>query len=305
MKKKIVVFIIIVISITLTACSKNQSSSSDTKQKGNSKIEIVASFHAIGEFAKAVGGNKVEVKVIIPDGTEPHDFEPKAMDIARMSEARMFVYNGLGMEAWADKVMASINSTELVKVDTSKEADLITNGKPEEIKEHGQYDPHLWLSLKGAQKQAKNIEVALVKVDPSNSDYYSENYKELYNKLEKLYTEYLAKFKTIKNKNFVTGHAAFAYLCRDFGLEQNSVENVFAEGEPSANRLRELVDYCKANSIKVIFLEDMASPKISETLAREVNAKVAKIYTVESKENNMGYLESMTYNLQKIYESLK
>ena len=305
MKKKLVVFIIIVLSITLAACGKNETNSSETKQKGNSKIEIVASFHAIGEFAKAVGGNKVEVKVIIPDGTEPHDFEPKAMDIARMSEARLFVYNGLGMEAWAEKVIASINSTELVKVDTSTGADLITNGKPEDIKQHGQYDPHLWLSLKGAQKQAQNIEAALVKVDPSNKDYYNKNYKEFYNKLEKLYIEYLNKFKTIKNKDFVTGHAAFAYLCRDFGLEQNSVESVFAEGEPSANRLRELVDYCKANAIKVVFLEDMASPKISETLAREVNAKVAKIYTIESRENNMDYVESMTYNLQKIYESLK
>jgi zinc transport system substrate-binding protein len=305
MKKKIVVFIIIVLTFTLTACSKNQSGSSESEQKGNSKIQIVASFQAIGEFAKAVGGDKVQVKVIVPAGTEPHDFEPKAMDIARMSEARLFVYNGLGMEAWAEKVIASINSEELVKVDTSKEANLITNGKPEEIKEHGQYDPHLWLSLKGAQKQAQNIEAALVKADPSNSDYYSKNYKGFYDKLEKLYTEYLSKFKTIKNKNFVTGHAAFAYLCRDFGLEQNSVENVFAEGEPSPNRLRELVDYCRANSINVIFLEDMASPKISETLAREVNAKVAKIYTVESSENNMDYIESMTYNLKKIYESLK
>jgi zinc transport system substrate-binding protein len=305
MKKKLVMFIIIALSITLTACNNSEADSTQKNQKDNSKIEIVASFHAIGEFAKAVGGNKVDVKVIVPDGTEPHDFEPKAMDIARMSEARLFVYNGLGMEAWADKVTASINSTELVKVDTSKDADLIANNKTDEINERGQYDPHLWLSLKGAQIQAKNIKVALEKVDPSNRDYYDKNYTEFYNKLEKLYNEYLGKFKVIKNKNFVTGHAAFAYLCRDFGLKQNSVENVFAEGEPSANRLRELVEYCKSNSIKVVFLEDMASPKISETLAREVNAKVEKIYTVESKENNLGYLESMTYNLEKIYESLK
>ena len=120
-----------------------------------------------------------------------------------------------------------------------------------------------------------------------------------------MYKEYDNKFKTVSRKDFVTGHAAFAYLARDFGLKQNSVEDVFAEGEPSAKKLKELTDYCKAEKINTIFVEDMVSPKVSETLAKEVGAKAVKIYTLESKEDGKTYIQSMQSNLEKIYASLK
>ena len=94
-------------------------------------------------------------------------------------------------------------------------------------------------------------------------------------------------------------------MARDFGLKQNSVEDVFAEGEPSAKKLKELTDYCKAEKINTIFVEDMVSPKVSETLAKEVGAKAVKIYTLESKEDGKTYIQSMQANLEKIYASLK
>ena len=93
-------------------------------------------------------------------------------------------------------------------------------------------------------------------------------------------------------------------MCRDFGLTQNSVEDVFAEGEPSAQQLTELVKYCKSNSVTTVFSEEMVSPEVSETLAGEVGAKVETIYTVESAEDGKTYLERMEENLSKIYDSL-
>lgn len=163
----------------------------------------------------------------------------------------------------------------------------------------------MWLSLKGAEIEAKNVKNALIKADPVNKDFYEANYQTFYNQLETLYQEYNQKFQSVKSKNFVTGHAAFAYLARDFGLKQSSVEDVFAAGEPSAKKLKELTDYCKTNHIKTIFVEDMVSPKVSETLANEVGAKAEKIYTLESKEENKDYLQSMRDNLEKIYQSLQ
>ena len=124
-------------------------------------------------------------------------------------------------------------------------------------------------------------------------------------KLEALQKDYAQKFATVAHKDFVTGHAAFAYLCRDFGLEQQSVEDVFAEGEPNAAQLAELVEFAKSHGIKTIFAEEMASPAVSKTLAAEVGAKVETIYTMESKEDDKSYLQRMEDNLSKIYESLK
>ena len=296
-------FLISSLMFVFTGCNSKSTETANTTSQ--SKIKVVVSFNAMKEFASAIGKDKIAITTIIPNGTEPHDFEPTTESLKDLSSAGIFIYNGLGMESWTDKVLKSIDNKNLVVVNASKGSNPIKNIDAEEIKEHGQYDPHLWISLKGAEVESKNIKDALVKVDPSNKEFYEKNYSEFSKQLNSLYNEYTQKFKTVKNKNFVTGHAAFAYLCRDYDLNQNSVENVFAEGEPSTKKLKELVDYCKQNKITTIFMEDMVSTKVSTTLANEIGAKVEKIYTLESKEDNKNYIESMKSNLEIIYTSLK
>ena len=297
----------------LTACGGGSSSSTSvasataapSSAAGSSeKLKVSVSFNAIKEFAEAVGKDKVEISTIIPDGMEPHDFEPKAQDLVALSSADVFIYNGLGMEAWAEKAITAADNTALIAVDASAGADAIENTDPAEVSEHGQYDPHLWLSITGAKTELENIKNAFVKADPVNESFYETNYQDYTDQLDTLYQEYSEKFKTVESKSFVTGHAAFGYLCRDFGLEQNSVEDVFAEGEPTAQQLAELVDYCRTNHVTTVFAEEMASPDVSNTLANEVGATVQTIYTVESAEDDLSYLQRMESNLSKIYDSL-
>lgn len=298
--------------VSLSACgSKNspasvadESNTTADSAEAASKIKVSVTFDAMKEFVEAVGKDKVEISTIIPDGTEPHDFEPKAQDLVNLSTADVFVYSGLGMEAWVDEAVSAADNSKLITVEASKGADAIENTEPAEIEEHGQYDPHIWLSLKGAELEVENIKAALVQADPSNKDFYENNCKDFVSQLDKLFTEYNEKFQSAPRKSFVTGHAAFGYLCRDFGLEQNSVEDTFAEGEPTAQQLAELVEYCKDNSVTTIFAEEMASPEVSQTLANEVGAKVETIYTVESAEDDMTYLERVEDNLSKILDSL-
>lgn len=299
----------ILLLMTLAACgNKNVNTSVEESSKVEAKegkIKVVVSFNALAQFTKEVGKDKVDVQTIIPSGTEAHDFEPKPKDLTDVSKAKIFVYNGLGMESWVDKTIKAADNKELILVEASRGVNPIKNMEAEAVQEHGQYDPHAWISLSGAKIEAKNIKDALVKVDPSNKDYYENNYNEFATKLDNMLNEYKAKFNEVKNKDFVTGHAAFAYFCRDFNLEQNSLENVFAEGEPTPKKMQEIIDYCKQNEVKVVFMEDMASSKVSETLAKEVNAKVEKIYTTESEEDGKDYIQSMKENLDKVYQSLK
>jgi zinc transport system substrate-binding protein len=304
-KKLFLCFVLLCTALSLSACGSSANSSSADKQP-QSKLKVVVSFNAMKEFAQAIGKDKVDIQTIIPDGTEPHDFEPKANDLEGLSTAKVFIYNGFGMEnSWMDKALQAVNNKNLIIVEASKGATPITNTDPEVIKDDGQYDPHVWVSLKGAEIEAKNIKDAFVAADPGNKDYYEKNYSDFYNQLEQLYNEYDKKFASVTDKSFVTGHAAFGYLARDFGLKQNSVEDVFADGEPSAKKLKELTEYCKENKIKTIFVEDMISPKVSEALAKEVGAKAEKIYTIESKEDNKDYIQSIHDNLEKIYNSLQ
>lgn len=299
-KKCLILFISICMLFSLTSCMNSSS-----KDSSSGKIKVVVSFNAMKEFAYAIGKDKINIINMTPNGTEPHDFEPKTRDIEALVDANVFIYNGLGMESWTSKTLKAIDNRKLIIVEASKGAHIIKNTNSDEIKDHGEYDPHLWISLKGAEVEAKNIKNAFVKADSKNKSFYEKNYNTFKNQLDELYNSYSEKFKTTKNKNFVTGHAAFAYLCRDFSLNQQSVEDVFAEGEPSTRRLSELTDFCKKNKVKTVFVEDMVSPKVSNTLAKEVGAKVEKIYTIESKEDGKNYIEAMKSNLEMIYDSLK
>lgn len=285
-------------ALLLGACAqKGGSASSD------GRVSVSVTFNAMAEFVQAVGGDHVHVSTIIPDGTEPHDFEPKANDLVALSSAKVFVYNGLDMEKWATKAVSAAKNKNLVTVEASKGAEPIAAAANSE--EAGQDDPHLWISLKGAQLEAQNIADGLKKADPANANDYDANLKTFDGKLGALYDEYAAKFAAAPKKDFVTGHAAFAYLCRDFGLAQQSVEDVFASGEPSAARLAELVDFCKKNKVTTVFSEEMVSPAVSKTLAQEAGAKVETIYTIESREDNKDYLTRMEDNLKKIADSLQ
>jgi zinc transport system substrate-binding protein len=315
MNKKILSIIggiaaVAIIAVTLSLVFWNN----DHKTDG-SKLNVVTSFNAMTEFSKAVGGDKVEVTTIIPDGAEPHEFEPKANDLVSLSQADVFVYNGLGMESWAEEAIASANNSKLLAVEAAKDVNTIKLTE-EEIEdgdedhadgddhEHGEFDPHTWLSLENAVLEVNTIKDAFVQADQKNASTYEQNTKDFVAKLQQLFNDYKDKFASAKSKVFVTGHAAFGYLSRDFGLTQASVEGIFAEGEPSPSQLSELVDYCKEHDVKTIFAEEMVAPDVSATLASEVGANVQTIYTIESNEDELSYIDRMKSNLEKIYNSL-
>lgn len=315
LKRWILLLLCFGIVASLSACGSTDQPAESTDEN---KLHVSVTFNAMKEFAEAVGQDMVIVTAIIPDGTEAHGFEPKAQDLICLSTAEVFVYSGLGMEAWAEEAAQAASNDSLIVVDASEGADLITqdttaehdhdDAEHDENEEHGHshglYDPHIWLGLKGAQTQVQNIKDALIKADPDHKAYYEKNCDHFTSQLESLYQDYLAKFQTIEKRSFVTGHAAFGYLCRDFGLVQNSVRDVYAEGEPSAQQLAALVEYCRDHDVKTIFAEEMASPAVSSTLANEVGAEVQTIYTMETSEDGKSYLERMEVNLSRIYGSL-
>lgn len=317
MKRKVFLGVLLGLlgSVIIGCGSSNEANDKNIIKNEDEKPSITVSIFPLKEFAEEIAGDKVEINCLVPNNMEPHDYEPKTKDFEKLINSDAFIYNGLGLEEWVDKVNEVIKDKDVLIVDSSKNVNYIKvdeeNHDDEEEHdhenehEHGPIDPHLWLSLKEAQVQSEAIKDTLIKIDPENEEYYVENYNKFKQKLDDLYNQYNEKFQALTNKNFITGHAAFGYLCRDFGLQQKSVENVFGEGEPTPKQLESLVDFCKENNIKTIFSESLASPKVSETLAAEVGAQVVPIYTLESQEDNKSYLEAMEYNLEQIYNCLE
>ena len=292
-KKLLALTLCLAVLSGLAACG---SAGGDEEDGGRLRVSVT--FNALNEFVLAVGGDRVAVSTIIPEGMEPHDFEPKARDLADLREAQVFVHNGLGLTPWAEEAASAAGNDGLLVIDASVGIDLIPSGVG------GESDPHIWLSLKCAQVEAANIRDALIAVDSENRAYYEQNCADFIAQLQTLYDEYYAKFAPAERKLLVTGHAAFAYFCRDFGLTQMSVRGVFDEGEPSAKQLAELVTFCRENSVKVVFAEELGSPEISRTLADEAGAQIETIYTIEGAENGRSYLERMAANLERIYSSV-
>lgn len=294
MKKIFLICITAIMMMTfMVGCGREntQNESQNKTQNSSGEVKVLVSFHAMEELVELVGDEMVDVEVVIPEGTEAHDFEPTTKDIKELSKSKLFVYNGLGMEHWVENFLKNSN-IEVVEASANVNT----------INDDGVIDPHTWLGLKDAIVELENIKNALVKIDSKNSTYYEKNYENAKKELESLYDEYKSKFDSIENKKFVTGHKAFGYLCREFGLEQVAIQGVFAEGEPSPAKLAELVTYCKDNSIKTVFAEEIGNTEVAETLAREAGAKVE---TIETFEGEGDYLEDMRENLQKIYEALK
>ena len=128
------------------------------------KLPVVVSFHAMGELAHAIGGDKVDIHMIIPEGEEPHDFQPKSSDLTALSQARIFIINGCGLETWADKAVEAAGNEQLAVVTASDGADIhyvemkqiLPGRKPEK-----QADPHVWLSLKNAKIEARNMQTII------------------------------------------------------------------------------------------------------------------------------------------------
>lgn len=284
----------ILTSIMLIGCS-GENKSVDTETK--SKLEVTVSIYPLKEFTEKIAGDKVNVTCLVPDNMEPHDYEPKTKDFEKLMKSDLFIYNGLGMESWIDQVNKTLDGSDVDMLNVSEGVSV--------RKEENTDDPHIWLSLKNAEKESENIKNELVKLDSDNKEYYETNYNNFKEELEILYNEYKPKFQSLNKKDFITGHAAFGYLCDEFGLQQKSVENLFGEGEPTPKQLEELVVFCKDNNIKTVFSESMASQKVSETLANEVGAKVKPILTLEAKEDDKDYIEAMRYNLEEIYNCLK
>ena len=311
MKKKIISLgFMLVLLFSLSACE-----SKDLEKNDGERLRVGVTINPLKDFAEAIGGDKVEVFSIIPDGSDAHSFDPKPKDLKDLIDTDVFLYNGLEMEEWIDSVLGTIEGKDVKIVEASKDInamDILEDGHSHEdmdeehIKEHnhGGKDPHVWLSLMDAIKEAENIKNAFCEVDPNNKEYYEDNFEKLKKEFTDLNNEYVNKFNSLSNKDFVTGHAAFGYLCRDFGLTQKSIADVFGEGELTPKNLEALINYCKTNNVKVIFSEATASEKEAETLAKEVGAKVVKIYSLETKEDNMSYLEGMKYNLETIYSNL-
>jgi zinc transport system substrate-binding protein len=290
--------------------------------ESDGKVHITATFYPLADFARQVGGDKVTVTNITPTGTEPHDFDPSPRDIIKIRESQVFVYSGSGFEPWADKVVPDLEDP--IVVSASKGIELLPateehehegEEEHEDEEEHEEEhhhdsvnDPHFYLDPVLDQKAVQNIADGLSKADPANKDYYQKNADAYIAELKDLNEEYEAGLETCGSRDIVTSHAAFAYLAKRYDLNQVAISGI-AEEEPSAARLAEVAKFVNKHHVKYIFFEELVSPRLSETIARETGAKTMVLNPIEGltsdqKESGEDFISLMKNNLANLRKAL-
>lgn len=303
--KKVLTCLVGLLALFLVACgSKNVSPKKD--------IQVVTTFYPVYEFTKQVVGEEADVSLLVKAGTEPHDFEPSAKNIAEIQEADVFVYENENMETWVSDVLKSVDEKKVDVIKATEGMLLLPGGEEEEEDhDHGEeghhhdYDPHVWLSPARAISLVETIRDRLVAKYPEKKDVFEKNAAAYIEKLDALHADYQTTLSGAKQKYFVTQHTAFAYLALDYGLKQVSITGVSADQEPTPARLAELTKYIKQYGIKYIYFEENASKAVAETLSKETGVELAVLNPLESLtdeavKNGADYISVMKDNLKAL-----
>lgn len=267
---------------------------------------VVTSFYPLYFFTSQLTADKVEIFSITPAGSEPHDYEPTAQQIAQIENSKMTVVNGAGFELWFEKIKDELKKKSTEVVIATEGLPLMESESKEDTEEGLTSDPHVWLDPLLAKIQVQNIKKGLIKVDPSHTKDYESKTAFLNSRLDQLDNKFKSGLTTCKQRSFVTSHAAFGYLANRYGLTQVSISGLSPESEPSAEKLAEVAKYVKVNNIKYIFFENLVSPKLSETIARETGAQTMVLDPIEGiSDDNLQKGENYFTVAEKNLENLR
>jgi zinc transport system substrate-binding protein len=319
--------VLIILVVTILGLSMRPK---DFQKNEGGKIKIVTTLFPLYDFAKNIGQDKVEISLLLPPGVEAHTFEPKPSDIVKINESGLFVYTGKFMEPWAEDIIKGVTNKNVKVVDSSLGIEMMAEAEgahegeaegahadehgaeAEEVgHEHGGVDPHIWLDFDNNIIMVDSIVKALSEKDPTNANFYQKNADEYKNKLAQLDNRYKSGLTKCESKEIVYGgHYAFGYLGKRYGLAYESAYGISPDSEPSAQDLAKLIEQIKKEKIKYVFFEELVSPKVAETLAKETGTGLlllnpAHNLTKKDFENNVSFLSIMEKNLTNLKTGLQ
>ncbi len=290
--------LVIPISILILWYSENNNVTGFSEKR---QFKVLASFYPLYEFTKIIGGEKIDVSIIIPPGIEPHDWEPTIQDLQKMQNSDMVVINGAGLEPWTTKLVSA--NPDILIVDTSNGIPLLEKNK-QIFNNQIQNDPHVWLDPILAKKQIQNIANGLINIDPQNTDYYQENAERYNAKLNLLDNKIRNELSICMKKDFLAFHDAFSYFAREYSLNQNTIIGINPSEEPTAVTLQQIIQKARNLDLHIIFTEEAVNPRISEVVANEIGGKVLTLSPIEIYEKNSDYIKRMEKNLSNLKEEL-
>jgi zinc transport system substrate-binding protein len=321
MNTKKILLLLLMIGLLFTVTCKQ----GDRPTGENARMEVIATIFPLYDFARNIAGDKINVTMLIPPASDAHHYELKPDDIMRIGKTDIFLFTSFEMEPWAIKVIDAVaDKTNMLAVETGQGASFLPlpehhehhsenrSGLNENISDHAaKLDPHIWLDFDNAQKMINNITKAFIRKDPKNSAFYELNAREYKLRLIDLDKKYREQLSNCRTRTILhAGHWAFAYPASRYRLQYMAAYNISADAEPSPQQILILIEKVKGQKLPYIYYEDLAAPRLAETIASETGAGLLKLsngqdISKKDIQSGVSFLSLMERNLKSLKKGMQ
>ena len=294
-----IIAIAIVIPLSSYSVWASDSGFQIVENNGLTKLQVISSFSPLYEFSQKVGQDKINVQLLVPEGVEPHDWEPTIQDVQQMQKSDLIIINGFGFENWVEN-LEEINYRGIV-VNTS--AGIFKNESDKSLNLSNEGDPHIWLNPNYAKIQVQTIADAFSKSDHENQNFYQKNAQNYKLDLDRLDSKIRNDLSNC-NREFIAYHDAFSYFAHEYDLRQHTIiSSNDPHAEPTAKNLENIINIARELKIDIIFTEETTDPRISNVVANEIGGSILVLSSLEISGHG-NYISRMTENLNNLKEAL-
>ena len=289
---------ILLLAIFLSACGGQPAAGSS-----QSAPVVLTSTPWLADVTRSIAGDRLQVESLLPDGSDPHSYQPTPQDAARMSKSKLIIVNGAGYEQFLKSLLENAGSeTTVVEASTGISANA----------EAGSVDPHMWLDPNNMIVYTENIRDALIGLDPEGEAIYKSNAD-----------SYIAQLKTLdswiqeqvmqipaEKRLLITNHESLGYFAKRYGfsIAGSVIKSFSSDASPSAQQLAALIDQVRSSGAPAIFLDAADSDTFAQQIAQETGLKVVTELHLESLTDGPPagtYIDMMKYNVAQIVNALK
>src|SRR3954468_21653189 len=269
--------------------------------RAQEKIQIVASFSILGDFAKNVGGDRVNLTTLVGPNSDVHVYTPAPADAKKVADAKLVIINGLGLEGWLPRLVQSSGSKAAIVTATA-------NITPRKLGSH--VDPHAWQDVANAKTYVANISKALSDAAPADAEFFRSNAEAYLTKLDALDDEirlWVAQIPSERRK-VISTHDAFGYFASAYGLVFVAPLGVSTESEASARDIASIITQIKTQKIPAVFLENISDPRLMGRIAAETGANIGGTLYSDSLTDEKGdaptYIDMVRHNIRAMRNAL-
>lgn len=274
-------------------------------------LKVVASFSILADLAREVGGERVEVQALIGPNTDAHGWNPRPSDARRVMQAQLVLANGLGFDAWIERLVAATGGPAVLTVSAGITSIERATPQPHgHHHHHGPQDPHAWQDVSNARQYARNIAAELIHLDPEGEAHYRARQQDFDARLEALDQEIRQSLAALpaELRSVVSSHDAFGYFSRAYGLRFQPAVGSGSHSEVSAATMARLIEQLRREQAPVVFIENIADPRLLERISQESGARIGgRLYSDALSAADgpaASYIQMMRHNLTTLLAGL-